>query len=333
MRIFIDESGTFTGANNISAVGALVIPDQHFGGFEKLYGRLRKNLPKDKGEVKGRLLQEEHVRDVCHVLRKVGCLFEAIAVDTAFQTEKDVKNHMLGQADGMTKHLTDKHQQTLIEAVWRLRHQLEAMSPQLYVQSCAMVELVYNVLNHANLYHAFRLWKELGEYHWIIDAKNRDTRTPWEEWWSTVLLPLIESKSFKEPFIAAEGGNYAAHERFRTTPNEYMRQFFNFSGKEEHFSLHPILKEDFRFSWDGEFGLEAADILINAVRRSLAGNFRREGWLPVRELMVHRKQHYIQLISLAPDDGKKPKVGYNGVLKDFSTGGRNMLPPRLLDAE
>ena len=149
-------------------------------GFEKLYGRLRRTLPQDKGEVKGRLLKEHHVDEVCGVLRKVGCLFEVVAVDSTLQTEAELGAHKIGQAEGMTKNLTDKHHKSLIEEVWELRRQLEAMSLQLYLQSCAMVELVYNVLNNATLYHSLRLWKELGEYHWIIDGKERDKVTPWE---------------------------------------------------------------------------------------------------------------------------------------------------------
>lgn len=328
MRIFIDESGTFTGQNNISAVGALIIPDQNFAGFEKLYGRLRRKLPQEKGEVKGRLLSEEHVGEVVAILRKLGCLFEVVAVDSACHTDDEIKQHKNGQEEHITKHLTDDHHKTMVEQVWGLRKQLEATPLQLYVQSCAMAELIYHTIYHANLYYSFRLAKELGEYHWVIDAKDRDKVTAWENWWSTVVLPMIESKSFKEPFAAAEGGDYRAHERFRTEPSEYKKQFMEDPEKGDVFDLRPVLKEDFRFSWDAEYGLEAADILVNAVRRSLAGNFRREGWLPVRELMVHWGQHYIRLISLASEDRKPPKVGYGKVLSDFSTGGRNMLPPK-----
>ena len=75
---------------------------------------------------------------------------------------------------------------------------------------------------------------------------------------------------------------------------------FGAPGHGEYFSLNLVLKEDFRFSSAPEFGLEAADILVNAIRRSLAGNLGRQGWLPIRELMVHRTEHYIRLISMAP---------------------------------
>ena len=327
MKIFIDESGTFSGQNSISAVGALVIPDQNFSGFEKLYGRLRRRLPQEKGEVKGRRLNEDHVGDVVSILRKLGCLFEVVAVDSNCHTNDEVKIHKAHQEENITKHLTGQHHKSLVKELWELRKQLEGTSLQLYVQSCAMAELVYNVLNHAQLYYSFRLAKELGEYHWVIDAKGRDKVTAWEDWWSTVIMPMIESKSFRQPFVAVEGGDYRWHEKFRTEPSEYKKQFMRNPDEGNVFDLRPVLKEDFRFSWAPEYGLEAADILVNAVRRSMAGNFSRSGWLPVRELMIHRSHHYIHLISLAMEERNPPNVSYADVLSDFSTGGRSMLPP------
>ena len=328
MRIFIDESGTFIGEANISAVGALIVPDMHFAGFEKLYGRLRRNLPKERGEVKGRLLSEEHVGGVIEILHKLGCLFEVVAIDSASHVDDDVEAHRAKQAEHLTKHLTAEHHETVIREVWELRKQLEELPLQLYLQSCAMSELVYNVLNHANLYYAFRIAKELGEYHWVIDAKDRNKVTAWENWWSTVVLAMIESKSFREPFIAAEGADYRAHERFRTEVSDYKKRFMKERERGDVFDLNPILKEDLRFSSDAEYGLEAVDILVIVVRRSLAGNFRREGWLPVRKIMVHWGQHYIRLISLAAAERGPPKISYGQLLSDFCTGGRNMLPPR-----
>ena len=59
MHIFVDESGTFTRSEqqaSVSVVGALIIPDVRLAGIEEKYAALRRDLPKDKGEAKGRLL-------------------------------------------------------------------------------------------------------------------------------------------------------------------------------------------------------------------------------------------------------------------------------------
>ena len=60
MHVFIDESGSFTGfhAGSISVVGALAIPDEKVGPLKKKYAKIRARLPLEKGEVKGRLLNE-----------------------------------------------------------------------------------------------------------------------------------------------------------------------------------------------------------------------------------------------------------------------------------
>ena len=36
-----------------------------------------------------------------------------------------------------------------------------------------MGELVYQTLNHATTYFAFRMPRELGKYHWRIDGKDK----------------------------------------------------------------------------------------------------------------------------------------------------------------
>jgi len=62
MHIFLDESGSFTGFHpgSISVVGALAIPDQKLDSLKKRYAKIRERLPLEKGEVKGRLLNESH---------------------------------------------------------------------------------------------------------------------------------------------------------------------------------------------------------------------------------------------------------------------------------
>ena len=84
MHIFIDESGTFvlpSTANNISLVGALVVPDRRLPYIEKRYSKIRAQLPKDKGEVKGRLMGENDIDLVVSMLAEQQVLFETCAID------------------------------------------------------------------------------------------------------------------------------------------------------------------------------------------------------------------------------------------------------------
>ena len=334
LHILVDESGTFApvtgGRSSISAVGALVIPTTTMRGFEKLYGRLRSHLPKSKGEVKGRDLSEEEVVEVARVLRKIGALFEVIVIDMGMHSNDELEFHKFGQAGAVTSHLTSEHQPTVVEQVWALRRQLEEMPLQLYVQSVAMGELVYQTLNHANTYFAFRILRELEKYHWRIDGKDKLKTTPWENWWSTVIRPMLESKTFREPFIGAEGGDYRWQERFRVYPDGYKLQFVNDPEKGEFFDINMIMTEDFCFSSEPEFGLEAVDIITNTIRRSLSGNFSRKGWMAIPQLIIHRASHCIRLISLTQEGSLSRQVPYAAVLRDFRSGGRLMFPERYL---
>jgi hypothetical protein len=84
MHIFIDETGSFGGIADfpsISMVGALIVPDSRLASLEKRYGRLRRGFPTDdKGEVKGRSLNEHQVADVVALLFDHSALFEAAAI-------------------------------------------------------------------------------------------------------------------------------------------------------------------------------------------------------------------------------------------------------------
>ncbi len=72
MHVFIDESGSFTGfhAGSISVVGALAIPDEKLGRLKAKYAKIRARLPLEKGEVKGRLLNENQINEVVTLLAR-----------------------------------------------------------------------------------------------------------------------------------------------------------------------------------------------------------------------------------------------------------------------
>ncbi len=331
MHIFIDESGTFALSekpSSVSAVGALVIPSYQMPGFEKLYGRVRRTLPKHNGEVKGKLLSEDQVVEVAEVVRKVGGVFEVLLMDMGLHTKAGLEAHRAGQAEAVTANLTDLHHPNLKTNVWALRRELEDMSLQLYVQAFAMETLIYHTINHLQTYHAFHNPAELRAYHWVIDAKHRDGEplAPWEEWWRKAVLPLLESHTFKEPFMMVEGGDYSGLSRYETTVSEWKQQFIKPSAREGHFDLKLLMTEDFRFSSASEPGLEVVDILVNTMRRSVSGNFSRDGWMALPQLMINRKPQCFHFIMLGKDEVPDRPLPYRAVLRDFKQGGRIMLP-------
>src|SRR4030088_3389969 len=114
MHIFIDESGSFGGIGqfpSVSLFGALIVPDARLASLEKQYRRLRPNLPKDeKGEVKGRLLNELQVDSAVSLLLADSALFEAAAIDLGTHTEDGLNAFQAQKAEKMTANLTDEQQ-------------------------------------------------------------------------------------------------------------------------------------------------------------------------------------------------------------------------------
>jgi hypothetical protein len=103
MHVFMDESGTFVPEKGLAVVSALVVPDRQLAGLEKLYARLRRRHPKERGEVKGRLLAEPEIAAVVDVARKVGCILETTAVDMTDHTVAQVDDHRACQAQALTR--------------------------------------------------------------------------------------------------------------------------------------------------------------------------------------------------------------------------------------
>ena len=54
-------------------------------------------------------------------------------------------------------------------------------------------------------------------------------------------------KTFREPLVAAEGGDYRWQERFKKRPSDYKLKFVNDSQKDEFFDLVKVITEDFPF--------------------------------------------------------------------------------------
>jgi hypothetical protein len=183
----------------VSVVGALVIPDVRLARVEKQYGALRADLPKDKGEVKGRLLQEADVQSVVSILARNDVILEVSAVDMGMHSGGAVAVHQSRQAELITASVTERHHPSLRAQMRDLRERLERMPPQLYVQSIATFELIAQVMDHATLYYCQRIPKELAAFHWVIDSTGKGKVTDWESWWSLVVLPILQSRSLRRP--------------------------------------------------------------------------------------------------------------------------------------
>lgn len=335
MHIFIDESGTFTGvgadAPAVSTLGALIMPSHRLPKLFKKYGRLRANLPTRKGEVKGSLLDERQVAAVIELLRINGAVFCASMIDLADHTVEDIAQHRARRSAGLAANLTDGHTQELRDSVAALQARMADFSDQLYVQGAVTIDLLYNVMQDMIVYHCQRFPKELGEFHWVIDAKNPGAVTNWEDWWSKTLVIWLQAMSLVKPGAMLPGGDYRHFRRFIFDElPEYLRDVAPYADRSggAGIDLQKMYGESFRFSSEPEPGLELVDIVTNALRRGLIGNLGEPGWLPLRGLMIHRSAVYVSPVGLLPPDRKLARA-LLPTMNKFRMGGRIMATPNL----
>jgi hypothetical protein len=332
---FIDESGSFAGIgqkNAISCVGALTIPHGNLAQLQKLWIRLRAKLPKEKGETKGRLLNEDQVASVVDIIRRNQGLFEASVIDLGAHSEAGLIGHRKTLADALTAKLTPTHHPNVHRTMNRWRSELLNMKLPGYVQSVLTFNLLGRVIEHSTLYHCLRNPKELGQIAWVVDAKDSGSiQTPWERWWQEVMLPTLQSQSLREPGSRLEVGDYSHFNRYLL--EDGLPGWLITEAKIDVQPGDPLplnlraIFEDLRVSSSREMGLELVDILTNGLRRALRGHLEPIGWLPIRSLMVHRKQQYMEFVSLNGDDSYR--MEYSPILHAFHSGGRNMGTPSL----
>ena len=226
VHIFIDESGTFTpspSSSAISLVRALIIPTSESAQLEEKYARLRPQLLKDGNEVKGRQLSESDVASVVTMLRRHDVLLEVTAIDMGMHDTSEIIAHKKAQAAAITGTVPDHAQATKHVQVRRLRQRLEAISPQLYVQSVLTFDLIERVIEHGTMYYSQRRPRELDAFRWVIDAKGKGRITEWEDWWSFFVMPVLQSKSLRRPMKIFAEGDYSHFHRLSIEAPDHLK--------------------------------------------------------------------------------------------------------------
>jgi hypothetical protein len=333
VHIFLDESGNFSGvgAGNpaLSVQGALVLGSHRLPKLFARYAKLRHQLPKRNGEVKGSLLNETQVAAVIDLLRRNEALFFASVIDMGDHSEAEIHAHRAQAVQVLGANLTDGHTPELRAGVAQLQQRLAGFSIPLYAQARVTIAMLHDAMQAMILYHCQRNPKELAAFHWIVDGKDKTRVSDWENWWSETLVIWLQAMSLSKPGNLLPGGDYRYLQRFffQELP-AYLKDKAPkvVPGPAAGLDLQMMYRESFRFSSDPEPGLELVDIVTNALRRALIGNLGEEGWRPLRGLMLHRSDVYVSHLSLKATEGVLTQP-YKKVLNQFRTGGRIMAAP------
>lgn len=195
----------------------------------------------------------------------------------------------------------------MIEGIKKLRSDLENLPPQLYVQAVCTFELLNDLLQTTTLYYVQRSPEELGDFKWRIDAKDKKV-TPYERLWTTIVLPMIQSKSFSEPFAQLVGADYSYFSRFCETTDlapEHIRPFIKTPSPFEYISIREVLGENVCFEQShSNLGVQMIDILTTSLRRAMNGKLGIDGWGGGGgKLMVSplRRKQVIHLVDITGD--------------------------------
>jgi hypothetical protein len=313
MHIFIDEAGIFVIPRHkqwsVSCVGALVIPEDDLESVLSGFEELKEQWKIEGKEIKGSKLNESEVSSLISFLKQFEVIFEVTAIDMVMQTNTGITKHRLGTADNITKNTTGCHP-NVVKQFEDIKKQFQSLSNQLYVQSCCTCDLMYTVLQHSTLYYAQRKPKELSEFYWTIDAKHKKV-TPYEKLWLDVVLPFLQSRSLRDPFIGLKEADYSYFEKYcevlPKTP-EHLKKATETESPFPCVHINDIYKKNLSFEEsEDNLGLQIIDILTTSVRRAMNGNLQVHGWREIGRLMVQARvgTQEIKLIDLCGH--KRPK--------------------------
>ena len=342
MYIFIDESGSFViptnGKWSVCCLAALVFCDEEYPEIVKEFESLKSSWGEQEKEIKGRDLEERQIASVIQLLARHDVIFLPTTIDMGLQSLDGIQKHKEASVAGITKNITPAHSENLVKQLQSLQDKLRHLPEQLYIQFVMGSALIAEVLNIATLYYVQRRPQELGRFEWMVDAKDK-SRTPYEDLWLNMICPVLMSKSLSSPVMLLKGADYSAFQGFiGVLPKvpEYLSKVVTDKGPFDYVDIGKLLETvHFKESRE-EPGLQLIDILCNALRRSMNGNLKREGWETLGCLMVgpERGKNVVHMIDLTATSSwviKKGQAPYTAVVELTDKTANPMLSKKYLE--
>lgn len=227
------------------------------------------------GEIK---LRDTSERDYFQFLTRLvnldGVLFAAVT-DAGRNDLADIRSHQKEQAAKIRTNIPLMIHEEVKQKIGLLADQLEALSPQLYVQLHLQVNMIFDVINRALLYFVQRDPITLRRFKWRIDQKN-SSKTDFEDAFEKVAPAFLQTKSIDEPFIKMEGADYSALAPYEYEEGKIPTFLSEATGIEIRHALDigKLLRKDLEFE-DSKHseGIQIADLLASGIRRCLRNGF------------------------------------------------------------
>lgn len=329
MRIFIDETGSFVvpshGRTSFCCVGALVIPDATYDLFLREFSKISKRWPHKNGEIKGAHLQPEHIFALADLGNRLGLTYFFSGTDMSYMGDIDITFHRAEQAKAMLANLTPEHQPQLVRQVHELSEKLNGMSPQLYIQFVLLTELVSAVIRIMPVYFSITRPRELGAFAWTIDAKDQK-KTDYENLWELLCGLIVQSKFREKPPYAINEADNSDFEEAFLNDNQQWPDYMPAPNRSPQskggqiYDLRKLLRDSLSFTDSkGSMGLQAVDVITNAMRRSFHGDLSPTIWREMGKLLLAvPMEKFAPLLHINDEmDGERIDAPYAEVLGYF----------------
>ena len=305
------------------------MPSSQQVAVRRAFRNLKRGLGFGGNEVKGSSLSEYQAAQVTSLLRDYDVILEAVVVDAGEHADQQVTEFKLKQADRLMTHVTRDHQPTLIQDVLAMQELMRTLPNQLFLQAFCMWQLIPRLLETATMYYSQRRSAELGSFVWRVDAKDESV-TAMEHIWTTLIGPLITTKSPDAPMGMIPGADYSYFERFDTEPLDGSKRM---PGR-QYTDMKKVLRDDFEFVTSRrDLGIQMADILASVLTRALNGTLQKPGWKGMGPLLIHRSEQTIHLIALdwdaqEPESHAVTNTRWIEVIRELDSVSRSMLTSR-----
>lgn len=311
MFIYVDESGSFVPSASVDSwcvVAAYVVPEVARRLVERNLNLLKRRMGFGfRDELKLRQLPEAQLKCFLGELGETEATLYITAIDLGHQGAEAILVHQNRQVESVRANRPNMLHAEGRASIDDLSGRLERLSPQLYAQMVAQIDLLDQVFRMATLYYSQRLPATLGSFRWRMDEKN-SARPSFEQTLSHMAPALIQAKSLRDPGIFVEGFDYSHFDmRFRNAPQDIPAYLQESAGHtiESAVNLGAIWRDSKFVRSHDVPGVQVADILASAWRRVLRGEFEDNDGVAflLGGLMVQRQSPNppIHLISLGEE--------------------------------
>ena len=298
MRYFVDESGVFANPlrrrTAVSSVSILGIPSDSASELFTRFRQLSQHWPQaeETSEIKGRMLGEEEIAATLALLREFGCRMWPALVDAGLFTDEYATRARRLQAKGVYGNFDELVHSTMRSEVIKMVKDFLRMSNPMFVQLMATIRLVEICFRESLIHYALYAPRELGDLHWVFDAKRHNTVED-RVFFETAVCASLQSRSCREPIVHVRQGDYSAFDKcFRTAqqPPPHLASRVATGGIPwQSVDLGDVFRRHLEFADSTEsLGLQLADICANAIARAARGNLRREAWIHIGPLLFRR---------------------------------------------